>query len=289
MKNRVNFIKGLIVSTLFVLNIFIFSTENANAQVPSLFGNTTYNKTIPNCSLRKEYNYFMNQWTTNEVCNPTVLVLESAPKQVANYNQNVTGNYYTASIPNYSYNKVSYTPSYSGYYTNNSGTGYSASGYLLSSFGGYSYPGVTNSLYYYTPSLSGATYNWGNGYYNKYYDFYGDYDYGYYGSTGGGGYKYSYDDNSYGGGGYKSSEGTSGYYGDQSLNSGGYYDDQKSSSNGYYGDQYNSGNYNDQSSYGYYSDQSTGYNGNYGDQLSSSGGYYLDQTSSYGGNYEDGY
>ena len=211
----------------------------------SLFDYDRANKIVPNCSLRKEYNYFMNQWTTNEVCNPTVL---DVPKiSYGNTNKNTqysggydTGGYYVANIPN------SYTApaaNYNGFYTgNNSGSGYNnwngygnSSNYLLSSFGGgytgysdnyltspyYSYGSYyyPNSVAYYTPTIYNSGYSYSSGYYDTNYyktgNSYASYDNGGYGSVSydNGGYgSYSYDNGGSGSfSGYDNGGGSVGY------------------------------------------------------------------------------
>lgn len=235
----------------------------ASAANLSLFDYDRANKIVPNCSLRKEYNYFMNQWTTNEVCNPTVL---DVPKiSYGNTNKNTqysggydTGGYYVTNIPN------SYTApaaNYNGFYTgNNSGSGYNnwngygnSSNYLLSSFGGgytgysnnyltspyYSYGSYyyPNSVAYYTPTIYNSGYSYSSGYYdNTYYktgNYYPSYDtsnstnYKDYSGLAGyssGGLDYSE------GAGYSSSGGYAGYGGNDYSSSAGY-----SGSGGYAG------------------------------------------------------
>jgi hypothetical protein len=235
----------------------------ASAANLSLFDYDRANKIVPNCSLRKEYNYFMNQWTTNEVCNPTVL---DVPKiSYGNTNKTTqysggydTGGYYVTNIPN------SYTApaaNYNGFYTgNNNGNSYNnwngygnSSNYLLSSFGGgytgysnnyltspyYSYGSYyyPNSVAYYTPTIYNSGYSYSSGYYDDTYYKTGNY--------------YPSYDNRY-----------SSYYDSSPVSYSGYSD---SSSANYSG-------YND-SSYGGYSDSSFSNNQGYTDNSSTYSGY----------------
>lgn len=170
-----------------LVSMFLTMQVNASSAVNlTLFGDTLDNVVTGNCYLRKEYNYFMNQWTTNEVCNPRIT--EAAPRSIAlsaGPARDVVDNIYLGSIPNtrpVSYSQPAYyggttANNYRGYYANNpsaytsnSWNGYgSAANYLLGSFGGgyggntygsltspyynygsYSYP---NSVSYYTPTV----------------------------------------------------------------------------------------------------------------------------------------
>ncbi len=145
----------------------------ANADNFSLFNYDRANLVVPNCQLRAEYNYFMNQWTTNDVCSPKVY---DVPKQgynatAASQNAAATGNIYLGNIPNPTPSYYSYFPSWSGFTnTVNNWNGYGNNvNYLLGSFGGgyfgdtggsltssnyyygnYSYP---NTVSYYTPTI----------------------------------------------------------------------------------------------------------------------------------------
>jgi hypothetical protein len=146
------------------------------------------------CYLQKEYNYFMNQWTTNEVCRPNFVEVPVQEKTASPYSTlNNTDNVFLG--PSYSNSYVAPTTyytgptvsnTYRGFYTgNNQGSlwnswnGYgSASNYLLSSFGGgigsYGYYNnyYPSSVFTYTPTS--YSYSVPNYYYTNYQD---DYDY----------------------------------------------------------------------------------------------------------------
>lgn len=129
------------------------------------------------CYLQKEYNYFMNQWTTNEVCRPK-FIEEPVPQKVASP-------YSTTGSTDNVYLGPSYSNSYSApattYYTGpsldaihtarstgNSWNGYgNSANYLLGSFGvgGY-YPSAISTYYpsYYNYGYMDYGYsNWGYG------------------------------------------------------------------------------------------------------------------------------
>jgi hypothetical protein len=179
---RVNFWKKvLVISGFFLARGVTFGVAEAlPGDNLTLFGDTMDNKVDGRCYLRKEYNYFMNQWTTNEVCNPKVSLVESpkVPKAV-NQVTNVIDNQYlgyvnTYSVPTYYSGGTANT--YRGFYTGNNNTysynnwnGYgNAANYLLGSFGGgissYGYYNnyYPNSVYTYYPSSY-------SGYYSGYY------------------------------------------------------------------------------------------------------------------------
>lgn len=128
------------------------------------------------CYLQKEYNYFMNQWTTNEVCRPK-FIEEPVPQKIASP-------YTTTGSTDNIYLGPSYSNSYSApattYYTGpsldavhtarstgNSWNGYgNVANYLLGSFGGgigsYGYYNnyYPNSVFTYTPTSYFSNDSW---------------------------------------------------------------------------------------------------------------------------------
>ena len=141
------------------------------------------------CYLQKEYNYFMNQWTTNEVCRPK---FTEEPVQ-----QKIASPYTTTGSTDNIYLGPSYSNSYTApvtYYTGpsldaihtarssgNSWNGYgNSANYLLGSFGGgigsYGYYNnyYPNSVFTYTPTSYSAYNSW-YGNYNS--PSYSDYSY----------------------------------------------------------------------------------------------------------------
>lgn len=146
------------------------------------------------CYLQKEYNYFMNQWTTNEVCKPKFVEVPVEEKIASPYSTSGnTDNIYMGPSYSNSYTApVTYYkgPSLDAIHTansrGNSWGGYgSASNYLLGSFGGgTSRTGYSNGYY---PSAVSAYYPSYSGYGN-----YGYVDQGYW--DWGLGYGYGYDD-----------------------------------------------------------------------------------------------
>lgn len=192
----------ILLNSVFVANFSFLSLillafptiSNAGpAQNLTLFGATLDNKIMPNCYLRKEYNYFMNQWTTNEICNPRIL--EVAPRNIPlnNSNAGIERNIYLGPTTANVYNNVN-TPfvngnlgnntfNYRGFYTGNNnrfspntwnGFG-SASNYLLGSFGGgigsngYFNNYYPNSVFSYLPTSFSARLSWYDDYIPTYF------------------------------------------------------------------------------------------------------------------------
>jgi hypothetical protein len=175
-----------------ILSVTLF-TMSASAASLSLFNNTLKDIVYPNCTVRPEYNQFMNQWTNNEVCNPKIVEVDTAnPYSLQQAQQVAPTSYYTAPVY-YSGSNTYYPNTWNGYGN--------ASNYLLSSFGGgyggdygsnlrnlnyyyggYSYP---NSVINYTPTV--------DEYFNSvpYYNQYSLY------SSPSNNFNYSYDDGDY--------------------------------------------------------------------------------------------
>jgi hypothetical protein len=187
MKIESNIIKNFGVS--FLLTVMSVAGFVASADAAT--------QIIPNCYLRKEYNYPLNQWTTNEVCNTQFKDVPDQDNYVSSQNKNAQGTIYLGKV-NYGNNNQKQV----GYYTNNTTKNYgSAQNYLLSSFGKgtyyngapyyagayytypyrvgtygynntYGYGGYTDAVDYY---LGGSGYSYDDGYYNDY--TYDDYSY----------------------------------------------------------------------------------------------------------------
>lgn len=191
--------KMRVISLLAV--VLFFGHETIFAQNLSLFNYDGANKVLPNCKLRKEFNYFMNQWTTNEVCDPQVIEVKRSTISPYYAKQNSrtldtgnSGNIYLGNTRN-SFGYDAPAPQVTYYrgpalsntgYSANTWNGYgSASNYLLGSFGGgigsYGYYNnyYPNSLYSYLPSSSGYGYYDYDDYGYDTYDTYGYADDGY--------------------------------------------------------------------------------------------------------------
>lgn len=154
-----NIIKFLILGSIMIAT-FSLAIANADSALNALFWSDKKTKIIPNCTIRLEDNPYTQQITPNEVCYPRTVDVQTRPS----YSRTVPDTVYTGTSINYP------KATYNGYYTGNNGaTGFSASDYLLSSFGrggnyGNSY---LNSFNY--PSYNGGYWNNSNnyGYYNE--------------------------------------------------------------------------------------------------------------------------
>lgn len=156
---KLNFFKKILILSAF------FGVVGANFGLASAY---TSNQYIDQggCYLQKEYNYFMNQWTTNEICKPKFKEVPAGSRQVSTRQKTQQNNSVVQQQPqvvrnapvqntrpvanNYVYTQPTYSApavpvSYfvgpgignRNSYTANNWNGYgSAANYLLGSFGG---------------------------------------------------------------------------------------------------------------------------------------------------------
>ncbi len=187
-------------------------SNNNDALIPGFWTSPSKpTKFVPNCQLRREYNDYTFQWTTNEVCYPSnveVNQYSNTSKLASNYGSYNTSNSYnnnsvnnsiinsglifTNNVSNSNNSYVNYTtpkasPSinyvparntsavsnYRGYYANNPYTTGSGSGYY------------TDSIYYYTPTIYDYDYGYDRYSYNlgSVYGYDDEDDYPYYGNS----------------------------------------------------------------------------------------------------------
>lgn len=125
-------------------------TQHADAATLSLFGNTLNTVVQPNCTTRREYNDFTKQYTTNEVCTPRILDVDTANGRVAN----AGGSTSYGSSPYYGGSTVPGTY------------------YPYSSFGIWNTP--NNPYGYLSQSMFDTYYNGGRGDVTGFYDYWGN-------------------------------------------------------------------------------------------------------------------
>jgi hypothetical protein len=125
------------LGNMLMLSVFFYAIGSFGSVAEAYRSNKYVDK--GGCYLQKEYNYFMNQWTTNEVCKPKFVEVPVKEESVNN-NYNVSNSYlyYDERPPQVTYyNGPSLDALHTAKSSGNSWGGFgSASNYLLGSFGG---------------------------------------------------------------------------------------------------------------------------------------------------------